>query len=59
MDPRLRVGTAAGSHGALRQQREISEPLKGSAKNPKVTLSPVGERVRRLSKCELGPPPPP
>jgi hypothetical protein len=26
MDPRLRVGTA-GSHGVLRQQREISESL--------------------------------
>jgi inorganic triphosphatase YgiF len=54
MDPRLRVDTA-GSHGvlrtegALRQQREISEPLKGNAKNPKVTLGPVGERVRRLA----------
>ena len=54
MDPRLRVDTA-GSHGvlrtegALRQQREISEPLKGNAKTPKVTRGPVGERVRRLA----------
>jgi hypothetical protein len=35
--------------GALRQRREISEPLKGSAKTPKVTWDPVGERVRRLA----------
>jgi hypothetical protein len=39
---------------ALRQWREISEPLKGSAKTPRVTLGPVGERVRRLAKFELG-----
>ena len=50
MDPRLRVDTA-GSHGVLRtegtlrQRREISELLKGNAK---VTLGPVGERVRGL-----------
>jgi inorganic triphosphatase YgiF len=38
-----------GSEGALRQRREISEPLKSNAKTPKVTRSPVGERVRRLA----------
>jgi hypothetical protein len=38
-----------GSEGALRQRREISEPLKGNAKTPRVTRSPVGERVRRLA----------
>ena len=38
-----------GSEGALRQRREISEPLKGNAKTPKVTRGPVGERVRRLA----------
>jgi hypothetical protein len=38
-----------GSEGALRQRREISEPLKGNAKSPKVTRGPVGERVRRLA----------
>jgi inorganic triphosphatase YgiF len=36
-----------GPEGALRQRREISEPLKGNAKTPKVTRGPVGERVRR------------
>ena len=35
--------------GALRQRREISEPLKTNAKTPKVTRGPVGERVRRLA----------
>ena len=34
---------------ALRQRREISEPLKGNAKIPKVTRGPVSERVRRLA----------
>ena len=38
-----------GPEGALRQRREISEPLKGNAKTPKVTRGPVGERVRRLA----------
>jgi inorganic triphosphatase YgiF len=38
-----------GPEGALRQRREISEPLKGKAKTPKVTRGPVGERVRRLA----------
>jgi hypothetical protein len=38
-----------GSEGALRQRREISEPLKGNTKTPKVTQGPVGERVRRLA----------
>ncbi len=37
------------AEGALRQRREISEPLKGNAKTPKVTRGPVGERVRRLA----------
>ena len=34
-----------GPEVALRQRREISEPLKGSAKTP----SPVGDRVRTLA----------
>jgi len=38
-----------GPEGALRQRREISEPLKGNAKTPKVTRGSVGERVRRLA----------
>ena len=38
-----------GPEGTLRQRREISEPLKGNAKTPKVTRGPVGERVRRLA----------
>jgi inorganic triphosphatase YgiF len=38
-----------GPEAALRQRREISEPLKGKAKTPKVTRGPVGERVRRLA----------
>ena len=38
-----------GPEGAFRQRREISEPLKGNAKTPKVTRGPVGERVRRLA----------
>ena len=38
-----------GPEGAFRQRREISEPLKGKAKTPKVTRSTVGERVRRLA----------
>src|SRR5215218_9397617 len=38
-----------GPEGALRQRREISEPLKGNTKTPKVTRGPVGERVRRLA----------
>src|SRR5215212_5761619 len=37
------------AEGALRQRREISEPLKGNTKTPKVTRGPVGERVRRLA----------
>ena len=37
------------AEGAIRQRREISEPLKGNAKNPKVTRGTVGERVRRLA----------
>jgi hypothetical protein len=37
------------AEGAIRQRREISEPLKGNAKTPKVTRGPVGERVRRLA----------
>jgi inorganic triphosphatase YgiF len=37
------------AEGALRQRREISEPRKGNAKKPKVTLGPVGERVLRLA----------
>src|SRR5215207_7428719 len=40
-----------GPEGALRQWREISEPLKGNAKTPKVTRGPVGERVRRLARA--------
>ena len=38
-----------GPEGALRQRREISKPLKGNAKTPKVTRGPVGEPVRRLA----------
>jgi len=38
-----------GPEGALRQRREISEPLKDNTKTPKVTRGPVGERVRRLA----------
>jgi inorganic triphosphatase YgiF len=38
-----------GPEGILRQRREISEPLKGNAKPPKVTRGPVGKRVRRLA----------
>ena len=37
------------AEGALRQRRDISEPLKGNAKIPKVPRGPVGERVRRLA----------
>jgi inorganic triphosphatase YgiF len=37
------------AEGALRQRREISGPLKGNAKTPKVTRGPVGERARRLA----------
>jgi inorganic triphosphatase YgiF len=40
-----------GPEGALRQRREISEPLKGNAKTPKVTRGPVDERVRRLARA--------
>jgi inorganic triphosphatase YgiF len=40
-----------GPEGALRQRREISEPLKGNAKTPKVTRGSVGERVRRLARA--------
>src|SRR5919107_5930018 len=40
-----------GPEGALRQRREISEPLKGNAKTPKVTRGPVGECVRRLARA--------
>src|SRR5215204_2065699 len=40
-----------GPEAALRQRREISEPLKGNAKTPKVTRGPVGERVRRLARA--------
>jgi inorganic triphosphatase YgiF len=39
----------ASPEDALRQRREISEPLKGNAKTPKVTRGPVGERVHRLA----------
>src|SRR5215207_888269 len=35
----------------LRQRREISDPLKGSARTPRVTRRPVGERVRRLASA--------
>jgi CHAD domain-containing protein len=35
------------AEGALRQRREISEPLRG--KTPKGSRGPVGERVRRLA----------
>jgi hypothetical protein len=38
-----------GPEGALRQRREISEPLMGNAKTPKVTRGPVDERMRRLA----------
>ena len=38
-----------GPEGAFRQRREISEPLKGDAKTPKVTWGSVGERVHRLA----------
>jgi inorganic triphosphatase YgiF len=38
-----------GSEGALQQRREISEPLKGNAKTPKVTRGTVGERMRNLA----------
>src|SRR5829696_5708352 len=37
------------AEGALRQRREISEPLEGNARSPKGTRGPVGERVRRLA----------
>ena len=37
------------AEGALRQRREISEPLKGDVKTPKDARGPVGERVRRLT----------
>jgi triphosphatase len=37
------------AEGALRQRREISEPLKDSIKTPKGARGPVGERVRRLA----------
>jgi triphosphatase len=37
------------AEGALRQRREISEPLEGNARTPKGTRGPVGERVRRLA----------
>ena len=40
-----------GPEGTLRLRREISEPLKGNAKTPKVTRGPVGERVRRLASA--------
>jgi hypothetical protein len=39
-----------GPEGALRQRREISEPLKVNAKTP----SPVGLRPTGLAKFELG-----
>src|ERR687889_1955471 len=42
-----------GPEGVLRQRREISEPLKGSAKTP----SPVGDRVHRLAHSPDRPPP--
>jgi len=38
-----------GPEGALRQRREISEPLVGNTKTPQVTRGPVGERMRRLA----------
>ncbi len=37
------------ARGALRQRREISEPLEGNARTPKGIRGPVGERVRRLA----------
>jgi len=37
------------AEGALRQRREISEPLEGNARSPKGTRGPVGERVLRLA----------
>jgi hypothetical protein len=41
-----------GPEGTLRQPCEISGPLKGNAKAPKVTWGTVG--VRWLAKFELG-----
>jgi inorganic triphosphatase YgiF len=43
----MKVFTPA--EGPLRHRREISEPLKGNAKTPKVTWGPAGERMRRLA----------
>lgn len=37
------------AEGALRQRREISEPLEGDVKTPKGARGPVGERARRLA----------
>ncbi len=48
----MKVLTSAES--ALRQRREIFEPLKSNAKSPKVTRRPVVESVRRLAKFDLG-----
>ena len=37
------------AEGALRQRREISEPLQGGVRTPKGGSGPVGERVRGLA----------
>jgi triphosphatase len=39
----------APAEGALRQRREISEPLEGNVKTPEGSTGAVGERVRRLA----------
>jgi hypothetical protein len=38
-----------GPEGALRQRREIPEPLMDNAKTPQANRGPVGERMRRLA----------
>jgi triphosphatase len=48
-DAEATMKSLAPAEGALRQRREISEPLKGNAKTPKGARGPVGERVRRLA----------
>jgi len=47
--PEATMKVLTPAEGAIRQRREISEPLKGNAKTPKVTRGTVGERVRRLA----------
>src|SRR5215212_567625 len=47
--PEATMKVLTPAEGAIRQRREISEPLKGNAKTAKVTRGPVGERVRRLA----------